>query len=143
MQSFNRLRARILLLKQDKLFLLEQKLDELDQQESSDLFLGKSRSDKNLSRTTVLAEIDSCLADYDNYLERTHHALGFRPPPQRDVQALQNWLDGTGMVARDERAYLTHFQDLVTVGPAGDTALVQLETWIEDQLIRHYSNFRK
>ncbi|KAB8228995.1 uncharacterized protein BDW43DRAFT_303436 [Aspergillus alliaceus] len=141
-RSFTRLRARVLLLKQDRLSVLEQKLDQLDEQESSHLFLGKSRSDKNLDRMALLSEVDSCLTDYDSFLERTHRTLGLGPPSQRDVQALRNWLDGTGAVARDERAYLTHFQDLVTVAPTGDTAVVRLETWVEDQLIRYYSGFR-
>lgn len=147
-------------MKQDRLSVLEQKLDQLDDQESSHLFLGKSRSDKNLDRLALLSEVDSCLTDYgkysnlsrawlsihrclDSFLERTHRTLTLDPPSQRDVQALQNWLDGTGAVARDERAYLTHFQDLVTVAPTGDTAVVRLETWVEDQLIRYYSGFRQ
>ncbi|KAK6831667.1 hypothetical protein RU639_002681 [Aspergillus parasiticus] len=142
-RSFNRLRARVLLLKQDRLSLLEQKLDKLDQEESCDLFLGRSRNDKNLERITTLAEIDSCLTDYDNYLERTRRTLALGPPSERDTQALQNWLDGTGMIAREERAYLAHSRDLVTLAPADDTAMTHLETWIEDQLIRYYRGFRK
>ncbi|KAB8215676.1 hypothetical protein BDV33DRAFT_227436 [Aspergillus novoparasiticus] len=128
-RSFNRLRARVLLLKQDRLSLLEQQLDKLDQEESCDLFLGRSRNDKNLERITTLAEIDSCLTDYDNYLERTRRTLALGPPSERDTQALQNWLDGTGMIAREERAYLSHSRDLVTVTPADDTAMTHLETW--------------
>ena len=57
----------MLLLKQDRLSLLEHKLDKLDQEESRDLYLGRSRNDKNLERVTTLAEIDSCLMDYGNY----------------------------------------------------------------------------
>ncbi len=63
-RRFSRLRARLLLLKQDKVTLLEQKLDEIDDQEGYPLFLGMSRSDKNTSRASVLSEIESCLADY-------------------------------------------------------------------------------
>lgn len=79
----------------------------------------------------------------DNFLDRTHRTLELSSPSQRDVESLQNWLDGTGAVARDERVYLTHFQDLVTVAPTGDTAVVRLETWIEDKMIRYYGSFRK
>ncbi|KAB8250161.1 hypothetical protein BDV35DRAFT_343228 [Aspergillus flavus] len=81
--------------------------------------------------------------DYDNYLERTRRTLALGPPSQRDTQALQNWLDGTGMIAREERAYLSHSRDLVTVSPADDTAMTHLETWVEGQLIRYYRGFRK
>jgi hypothetical protein len=51
-------------LKQDRLSALEQRLDDVDQQETSLLFLGKSRSDKNIDRISLLSQIDSCLADY-------------------------------------------------------------------------------
>lgn len=44
--------------------MLEQKLDQIDQEETSLLFLGKSRCDRNMNRITLLSEIESCLADY-------------------------------------------------------------------------------
>ena len=44
--------------------MLEQRLDQVDQQETSLLFLGKSRCDGNTDRTSLLSEIESCLADY-------------------------------------------------------------------------------
>jgi hypothetical protein len=47
--------------------VLEQRLDEVDQQETSLLFLGKCRSDRNRDRISLLAEIDTCLADYGIY----------------------------------------------------------------------------
>ena len=58
------LRARLLLLKQDTLSVLEQRLDLLDQQESSLLFLGKSRSDQNRARKSLLADIEAQLLEY-------------------------------------------------------------------------------
>jgi hypothetical protein len=63
-RRFDRLRARVLLLKQDKLSLLEQQLDEIDEGEKYALFLGKSRCDSNADRAAVLAEIEDRLADY-------------------------------------------------------------------------------
>jgi hypothetical protein len=51
-------------LKQDKLSLLEQQLDEIDEDEKCALFLGKSRCDSNVDRAAVLAEIEDGLADY-------------------------------------------------------------------------------
>lgn len=63
-RGFNKIRARILLLKQDKLSMLEQRLEQIDQQETSPLFLGKSRCDKNTDRISLLAEIESTLVDY-------------------------------------------------------------------------------
>lgn len=64
------MRARLLLLKQDRLSALEQKLEQIDSEETSLLFLGKSRCDNNIERRTLLSEIDSCLADYGMCDER-------------------------------------------------------------------------
>jgi hypothetical protein len=63
-RRFNRLRARLLLLKQDKLSILEQRLDQVDEQETSLLFLGKSRCDQNAERSSILLDIEASLADY-------------------------------------------------------------------------------
>lgn len=66
-RSFNRIRARLLLLKQDKLSVLERQLDHLDDLESSALFLGKSRCDSNAERLSLLTDIESCLVDYGTF----------------------------------------------------------------------------
>ncbi|KAI0133390.1 hypothetical protein F4776DRAFT_133889 [Hypoxylon sp. NC0597] len=134
-RRFDRLRARIILRKQDKLSILEQRLNELDQQETSLLFLGKSRCDNNPDRLGLLSEIENCLGDYDQFIERTSRTLSYGRAQKRDKESLLNWLSGTGSIARDETAYLTHSQELVSLAPTGDTALSQLETWIEDKLI--------
>jgi hypothetical protein len=47
--------------------MLEQRLDQVDQQEESLLFLGKSRCDKNTDRISLLSQIESCLADYGKF----------------------------------------------------------------------------
>lgn len=68
--------------------------------------------------------------------------LAFGRSESRDVESLQNWLDGTGCLAREETAYLTHRQELVSLAPAADNAVLQLEAWVEDKLIRFYNGFR-
>lgn len=168
-RRFTRIRARLLLLKQDKLAMLEQRLDEVDLNETSPLFLGKSRSDMNADRISLLAEIEISLADYgkclpahkivhqdfhsrlfihplyflDQFADRTHRMLGFTPARERDIQSLCNWTEGTGCLAREETAYLTHPWELTSLAPAGDNAMVQLEAWIEDKLIRFYRGFHQ
>ncbi|XTI82344.1 hypothetical protein V2W45_1228407 [Cenococcum geophilum] len=141
-RRFNKLRARILLLKQDRLSMLEQRLEQIDQQETSLLFLGKSRCDKNTDRTSLLSDIESCLADYDQFAERTYRMLSFGSAQRRDVKSLQNWLDGTGCLAREETAYLAHHRELASLAPVADSAVIQLEAWVEDKLIRFYRGFR-
>ncbi|KAI1376850.1 hypothetical protein F4677DRAFT_76026 [Hypoxylon crocopeplum] len=134
-RRFDRLRARLLLSKQDKLSMLEKRLDEVDQKETSLLFLGKSRCDRNPDRIALLSEIESSLGDYDQFVERTSRMLSYGHAQRRDRESLHNWLGGTGSLARDETAYLTHRHELVSLAPTGDAAVSQLETWVEDKLI--------
>lgn len=63
-RRFNKLRARLLLLKQDRLSMLEQRLERVDHEEISPLFLGRSRGDGNMERNSLLSDIESRLADY-------------------------------------------------------------------------------
>ena len=138
--------------------MLEQRLEQIDQQEESPLFLGKSRCDRNTNRISLLSEIEHRLADYgtwayrncymsslidlDLFLERTCRTLNLGTAQRRDIESLQNWLSGTGCLAREETAYLAH-RELVSLAPAGDGAIVQLEALVETQLIRFYRGFRK
>lgn len=63
-RSFTRLRSRLLLLKQDKISQLEQRLDRIDLSETAPLFLGSSRDDRNAERAATLSELDKALEDY-------------------------------------------------------------------------------
>ena len=45
-------------------------------------------------------------------------------------------------MTRDDTAYLAHFDDLVNLTSSNDTAMGQLEIWVEDCLIRFYKGFR-
>lgn len=63
-RRFSKLRARLLLLKQDKLCLLERQLEELDATENTPIYLGCSRQDANEQRAEVIAKIDAALQDY-------------------------------------------------------------------------------
>lgn len=68
--------------------------------------------------------------------------LSLGPAQKRDVESLQNWLDGNGCLTREECAYLEHDRELVSLAPAGDCAISQFEAWVEDKLIRLSGNFR-
>lgn len=69
--------------------------------------------------------------------------LSLNPAEQRDVESLQNWLDGNGCLAKEESAYLAHCGELVSLAPTRDSAILQLENWVETRLIRLWRNFRK
>lgn len=83
------------------------------------------------------------LQSTDQFAESTYKMLNFGPAQERDVESLQHWLDGTGCLAREERKYLTHHRELVSLAPAGDSAIVQLEAWVETKFIRLWRDFRK
>jgi hypothetical protein len=160
-RRFSNLHARLLLLKQDKLSLLEKQLEKIDQEETAVLFLGTSRRDRNEERIAVLSAIDASLADYgvtsplifgkrsylttvtDSFLERTHRMLGLELAEPRDVLSLQNWVRGNSCLYREETAYLAHHKELVNLALAGDCAMTRLEAWVEDNLVRFCKCFLK
>jgi hypothetical protein len=63
-RRFNVVRARLLLIKQQKVETLEKQLRELDLNESQELYLGSLRADKNAERIRILEELDTALASY-------------------------------------------------------------------------------
>lgn len=44
--------------------MLESRLDQVDREEPSPLFLGKSRCDRNEARISILSQIETSLAEY-------------------------------------------------------------------------------
>lgn len=58
------MRTRLLLIKQDKLSLLEEQLDRVDSEETALTFLGCARRDANSERRRVLDDVNNALADY-------------------------------------------------------------------------------
>ncbi|KAL0932610.1 uncharacterized protein CTRU02_211573 [Colletotrichum truncatum] len=142
-RRFLRLRARVLLLKQDHLSVLEEKLDLLDEKEESPLFLGKSRCDRNEARKSLLLEIESCLSSYDSFSDQTRRALSLGTAPSKDVLSLQNWVENSSCLSRDETAYLEEEADLAPMACSKDSAVEKLEDWVEGKLIHYYRGFRK
>ena len=163
-RRFSRLRARLLLLKQDKLSALEEQLEKIDQEERAAFCLGSSRDDANEERKLVLADIDKDLAEYgtvsvlyrrrisiqkpsdrtlDKFLQRNHEILKFEDAEPRDVLSLQNWVKGNACLSLEETDYLTHLKDLLTTSTSSeDHAATRLEAWVEDQSVCFFDRFR-
>ncbi|KIW19097.1 hypothetical protein PV08_03389 [Exophiala spinifera] len=140
-RRFSNLRSRLLLLKQDKLSVLEKKINEVDEWEPRALFLGKSRCDVNQERLSLLAEADERLADYDLFVERTSRMLSSRLAGSRARVSLQNWVSSNGCIAREETEYLQYARDLISLAPAKDGAMASLESRVEDIFIRFFKGF--
>lgn len=66
-RRFSSLRARLLLLQQDKLSVLEKKLADVDQAEPRKLFLGSLRADVNQQRSELMREINVALREYGEF----------------------------------------------------------------------------
>jgi hypothetical protein len=69
--------------------------------------------------------------------------LSLRLAERRDVESLNHWLDGNGCLSEEESAYLAHHGELVSLAPASDDAMLQLESWVEDKLMWLWRGFRK
>lgn len=74
----------------------------------------------------------------DALIERNHRILGLEAASPRDVSNLRNWVDGNACLARQETAYLTRDEDLLTVAPSRDRSVMNVEAWVEDCLIRFF-----
>ena len=151
----------MLLLKQDRLSLLEKQLDQVDSEETALIRLGSCRNDDNKRRIKILSQVDSALLDYgisiarinangsplnvflDALVERTFRSLSLEPAKSRDMQSLQNWIDGTGCLARAETAYNAHHEDLVNLTPSHDQSITYLDSFLGDALVRLYRRLSK
>ena len=63
-RRFTRVRMRLLLIKQDEISLLEEKLDLLDSKEDRPLFLASIRRDTNTDRLQVIQSLRTALVEY-------------------------------------------------------------------------------
>ena len=82
------------------------------------------------------------LTKLDQFVERSCQILRLQSAEGRDIASLQNWVEATGCLAREETAYLAYHSDLVSLAPVGHNAVLQLETWVEDKLLQYWQDFR-
>ncbi|KAH8589139.1 hypothetical protein B0O99DRAFT_637335 [Bisporella sp. PMI_857] len=140
-RRFARLRSRLVLLKQDQLSSLEANLEAVDANETKAIYLGNHRRDNNPARKQILQEIDCALKEYDELIERNHRMLNHESAQPLNVASLQNWVQSTGCLSRDETAYLGAEEDLICVAAQTDTFLVRLELLLERALLSCWSGF--
>ncbi|CAH0054875.1 unnamed protein product [Clonostachys solani] len=134
-RQFGELRARLLLLKQDRLAELELELRRLDGDETNRLFLASRRSDRNQGRQDLITKIDLAMKDYDLFLARLRAVLAYDSAPPRAVGNLQRWIRGHPCMAREETAYLDQTGDLISISPLDDSTTAWLQAAIGDALV--------
>ncbi|KAF2232013.1 hypothetical protein EV356DRAFT_569100 [Viridothelium virens] len=143
-RRFTRTRMRLLLLKQDEISSLEERLDLIDAGEVHDLFLGCSRLDSNAERQQTLDKLRVALAEYDAMLEECRRTLSLQSANARDIGSLRNWLFGTTCIARQESAYLTVSEDLLNLTGSADSAITLTEctvgrclVWVHEHVTKY------
>ncbi|EMT71590.1 hypothetical protein FOC4_g10010099 [Fusarium odoratissimum] len=136
-RRFLNVRARLLLLKQNRVVALESKLHKIDRDEERPLFLGSSQRDQNQDRAQVVAELDEALEDLDKFLLRSRQISELEQADPRAVTNLQNWVNGTGSIARAESRFLNYPpEELLSTSPRDESAMIGLENNVAENLLR-------
>ncbi|KAI1350877.1 hypothetical protein F5Y01DRAFT_284593 [Xylaria sp. FL0043] len=145
-RRFGALNARVCLLLQDKLSLLEQKLFDLDKEYSRrsahPINNGSFRDDIE-ERAVLLDEIAHHLDRYNKFLIQQSKLREYIRAPSRDVKSLRTWHDNHQNVAIDEEEhrYLEEDQDLIRLRSCDKTPL---RNWIDNSLtLRTLSVWKK
>ena len=142
--------------------MLEERLFEVDLNETRPLFLGCSRRDQNQERATILRELDTALEDLgmsslikslvekslantlsDQFVARSCGVAKMPPACSRIVSSLQNWVYANGSLAREETDYLEHGDDLFGTINSDDGSIFLLQQWIERLAFGIYKVFGK
>ncbi|CAG8978566.1 hypothetical protein HYALB_00010528 [Hymenoscyphus albidus] len=121
-RRFTQMRARLLLLKQDQLSLLEDQLEQIENAERCPIFLG--------------------LREYDEIIEKNRKILSYHTPKPRDLTNLTNWIENSASLAAEETAYLSK-PDLLTIGMPTDEPLLQVELLLGHVIMFCYEIFNK
>ena len=92
--------------------------------------------DRPRSYAQELTWQDSILRDYREVLQ-------YPDADPRDVGSVQNWVDGTGSIAREESRYLSHVDDLASMANHADRAVNCVDIAVEDVAQRFGAFVRK
>jgi hypothetical protein len=75
--------------------------------------------------TILIVTTDGMIAQYRD-------TTSLSAASKREVQNLQNWIDGTGCLDRSESSYLQYSDDLVNLASSGDTSTAYTESAVEE-----------
>ncbi|KAJ4413016.1 hypothetical protein N0V82_008604 [Gnomoniopsis sp. IMI 355080] len=122
-RRFSHVRTRLLLLKQDRIVELEERLNDIDRDETKEVFHATRRGDRNEDRKAVVEELDKQLESFDNLMVRNHRVSSFPKPRSRYIENIENWLDWNPCIAREETDFLSRHDDLLVLNTEDDLVL--------------------
>ncbi|KAI3325317.1 hypothetical protein HD806DRAFT_492635 [Xylariaceae sp. AK1471] len=145
-RRFGALNARVGLMLQDKVTVLEQRLDKLDEaysERNSDPINNGTLRDDMDDRSLLMEEISDQLDRYNKFLIQQYNLREYVRAPTRDVQSLRTWHKNHQNMAIDEEEhrYLTFDQDLIRLRRHDKTPF---RHWIDNSLaLRTLSIWKK
>jgi len=117
--------------KQDRVTELEKQLDDVDKEEKSGIFLGSIQKDKNDQRKQILSQLDTALAEYDEFLQRSDWIMNMPYPRPEALRTMQTWRDSTKSIYRPETRYMDlHRWELLSIGDRNHLTYNRLEQWL-------------
>ncbi|KAF2658978.1 hypothetical protein K491DRAFT_651838 [Lophiostoma macrostomum CBS 122681] len=130
-RRFGTLNTRVLLLLQDEISVLEQKLEDLDithsQPAATDIHNGSFRQEVLPERRALLLEVHKKIREYNELLIQNSTLQSAPRVPQRNIASLDNWLHNKkNAILDEEAAYIQHRHDLVPLVPKAISGLRQL-----------------
>lgn len=60
----------------------------------------------------------------DDFIKKNHRILNYKSANTRNVQNLQNWIDGKDYIVREKTAYLQSNEELLTLRYSYDSAVI-------------------
>ncbi|TGJ88060.1 hypothetical protein E0Z10_g637 [Xylaria hypoxylon] len=145
-RRFGTLNARVGLVLQDRISLLEQKLIDLDNEYSrrnADPINNGTLRDDIQDREALLNTISYHLDKYNKFLIQQSQLREYVRAPSRDIKSLRTWHDNHQNMAIDEEEhkYLEQHQDLICLQSNEKTPL---RNWIDNSLtLRTLSIWKK
>ncbi len=79
----------------------------------------------------------------DAILDGNRRIVAFDNPRKQDILNMQNWVENTSSLARDETAYLFEPKDLMTILSPQDAALAHLTPLLEGFMLALYKLLKK
>ncbi|KIL86399.1 hypothetical protein FAVG1_10228 [Fusarium avenaceum] len=114
-RCFSRLHTRVLLHKQDELAQLEQRLDELDEEDSrnnSYRLLTNRHRGGDQDRQVLLGEIERKLNEYNTLFQSLRVHLEGPELEESQIENIRNWMDGRKPIVYAETSFLDDWGDL-------------------------------